>query len=103
VEELQWDAFNEGGTLIDSVEAFCRAYGHYPARVLADKFFRTRENLKYCSERGIYINGPKLGKSQTDEALGRQQLKEEWLESGGGVKSSATLAWPTDAIHRGES
>ena len=82
VEKLRWEAFNEGGTLIDSVEAYRRAYGHYPARVLADKIFRTRENLGYCKERGIHINGPKLGKPPTDDALRRQQLKEEWLESG---------------------
>lgn len=82
VEKLQWEAFNEGGTLIDSVEAFRRAYGHYPARVLADKIFRTRENLRYCKARGIHINGPKLGKPSADEALRNQQLKEEWLESG---------------------
>ena len=82
VEKLRWEAFNEGGTLIDSVESYRRAYGHYPARVLADKIFRTRENLGYCKERGIRINGPKLGKPPTDEAIRRQQLKEEWLESG---------------------
>ena len=82
VEKFQWEAFNEGGTLIDSVEAFRHAYGHYPARVLADKIFRTRENLRYCAERRIHINGPKLGKPPTDDTLRRQQLKEEWLESG---------------------
>ena len=82
VEKLQWEAFNEGGTLIDSVESFRRAYGHYPARVLADKIFRTRENLRYCKEKGIHMSGPKLGKPPADEAIRRQQLKEEWLESG---------------------
>ena len=82
VEKLQWEAFNEGGTLIDSVESYRRAYGHYPARVLADKIFRTRENLRYCKEHGIHMSGPKLGKPPTDEILRRQLLKEEWLESG---------------------
>lgn len=82
VEKLQWEAFNEGGTLIDSVESYRRAYGHYPARVLADKIFRTRENLRYCKEKGIHMSGPKLGKPPADEAIRRQQLKEEWLESG---------------------
>lgn len=82
VERFQWEAFNEGCTLIDSAESYRRAYGHYPARILADKIFRTRENLRYCKERGIHMNGPKLGKPPTDEAIRRQQLKEEWQESG---------------------
>lgn len=82
VEEIRWNAFNEGGTLIDSVESFRRTYGHYPARVLADRIFRTRENLRYCKERNIHMSGPKLGKPPTDPSVCRQQRKEEWLESG---------------------
>ena len=82
VEDLKWNAFNEGATLIDSTESFRRAYGHYPKRILVDKIFRTRENLRYCKEHGIHINGPKLGKPLSDPALCLQQLKEEWLESG---------------------
>ena len=50
--------------------------------MLADKIFRTRENLRYCKEHGIHMSGPKLGKPPTDEILRRQLLKEEWLESG---------------------
>lgn len=82
VKKLSWEAFNKGGTLIDSAESYRRTYGHYPARILADKIFRTRENLRYCKERGIHMSGPKLGKPPADEVLRHQQLKEEWLESG---------------------
>lgn len=42
IEDLRWDAFNESITFQQSVEAYREAYGHYPARVLADTFFRTR-------------------------------------------------------------
>ena len=45
VEELRWDAFNEGTTFQNSVENYRKAYGHYPERVLADTIFRTRENM----------------------------------------------------------
>ena len=31
IENLRWDAFNEGTTLQQSVEAYRKAYGHYPA------------------------------------------------------------------------
>ena len=82
IEDLRWDAFNESTTLQQSVEAYRKAYGHYPARVLADTIFRTRENLKYCKEHGIHLNGPKLGKPFTDPAEARRHKKLEWLESG---------------------
>ena len=82
IEDLRWDAFNESTTLKQSVEACRKAYGHYPARVLADMIFRTRENLKYCKGHGIHLNGPKLGKPFTDPAEAKKHKKLEWLESG---------------------
>jgi len=82
IEDLRWDAFNESTTLKQSVEAYRKAYGHYPARVLADMIFRTRENLKYCKGHGIHLNGPKLGKPFTDPAEAKKHKKLEWLESG---------------------
>lgn len=82
IEHLSWDAFNECHTLQDSVEAYRKAYGHYPARVLADTIYRTRENLRYCKEHGIHLNGPRLGKPPKDPAIRKQELHLEWLESG---------------------
>lgn len=61
VEDMRWDAYSESTTLQESVEAYRRAYGHYPARVLADTIFRTHENLRYCKEQGIRMSGPRLG------------------------------------------
>ena len=75
-------AYNESTTLQQSVEAYRKAYGHYPARVLADTIFRTRENLKYCKNHGIHMNGPKLGKPYADPAEAKKHKKMEWLESG---------------------
>ena len=66
IEDLRWDAYNESTTLIKSVEDYREAYGHYPERVLADTIFRTRENQRYCKERGIHMNGPKLRKPYSD-------------------------------------
>lgn len=82
IEHLSWDAFNECHTLQDSVEAYRKAYGHYPERVLADTIYRTRDNLKYCKEHGIHLNGPRLGKPPKDPAIRKQELHLEWLESG---------------------
>lgn len=82
VERLCWNAFSEGTTLIASAEAYRQDYGFYPERILADKAYRTRDNLRFCKEHGIRVAGPKLGRPPKDKALYRQQLHEEWLESG---------------------
>ena len=82
IEDLRWDAFSEDTTLQTSVESYRRCFGHYPARVLADTIFRTRENLRYCKERDIHISGPHLGKRPADLSVYHEQLREEWLESG---------------------
>ncbi|MBR0366932.1 MAG: IS5 family transposase [Clostridia bacterium] len=82
IEHLSWDAFNECHTLQDSVEAYRKAYGHYLERVLADTIYRTRDNLRYCKEHGIHLNGPRLGKPSKDSAIRKQELHLEWLESG---------------------
>ena len=82
VEDLRWGSFNEGKTLKDSVKAYRKTYGHYPERILADKIFRTSENLKYCREHGIHLNGPRLGRPSKDEKTRKEEEHIEWLESG---------------------
>ncbi len=82
IEDLRWDAYNESTTFQHSVESYRKAYGHYPARVLADTIFRTRENLRYCKKLGIHLNGPKLGKPFADPEEAKRHKKLEWLESG---------------------
>lgn len=82
IEKLSWDEFNEGVTLQESVERFRTDTGHYPSRILADKLFRTRENLDYCKKHGIRLSGPKLGRPPKDKALYREQQRIEREESG---------------------
>jgi len=81
VEDLRWDAFNEGVTLQASAERYKDATGFYPARILTDKLFRTRDNLQYCKDRGIHLNGPKLGRPPKDLTLYREQCRQEREES----------------------
>jgi len=78
VERFSWEAYNEGGDLQASCEAYKARTGHYPEAVLADKIFRTRENLAWCAERGIRLSGPKLGRppKETDSSELRQQLAD---------------------------
>ena len=90
IEKLSWDAFNEGSTLQESVERFKADTGLYPRCILADKIFRTRENLDYCKKHQIRLSGPKLGRPPKDEALAREQRQIEREESG---ERSAIEGW----------
>ncbi|KIO66201.1 hypothetical protein B4166_2606 [Caldibacillus thermoamylovorans] len=74
VEHLSWDNFNEGLTLQESVENYRKRYGYYPEAVLADKIYRTRDNLKYCKERGIRLSGPRLGRPSKEGDYIQKQL-----------------------------
>ena len=62
IENLSWNPYNEGGELIAGVERYLKRYGQYPSAVLADKIYRTRENLRYYKENGIRLSGPPLGR-----------------------------------------
>jgi hypothetical protein len=48
IECLSWDAYNESTTLQDTVERYKKQTGFYPQRILANKIYRTRDNLQYC-------------------------------------------------------
>lgn len=82
IEGLSWDAFNESTTLQDSIEAYRNRNGAYPKRVLADKIYRTRENMRYCKEHGIQISGPALGRPPKDKELYKAQCKQEREDAG---------------------
>jgi len=66
-EHLSWDSYNEGQTLQDAVERYRARFGYYPKAVLADQIYRTRDNLRYCKEKGIRLSGPALGRPAADQ------------------------------------
>lgn len=82
VERLSWDAYSEGGGLIETIERYKEAAGFYPERILADKAYRTRANLQYCKKHGIAMNGPKLGRPPKDKKVYRAQCLLEKKEAG---------------------
>ena len=78
LEYHSFDAYNEATKLQEMIEAFCRREGHYPSRVLADKIYRNRENLRYCKERGIQLSGPALGRPKKGDIRDKaQDYKDE--------------------------
>lgn len=82
IEHLSWDAYNESTTLQDTVECYKKQTGFYPQRILADKIYRTRDNLQYCAKHHIRMSGPKLGRPPKDKALYAQQCRDERREAG---------------------
>ena len=62
VDHLSWDAFNEGGYLMKSVELYIKRHGFYPAEVMVDQIYGTRENRRQLKDLGIKIVGRQLGR-----------------------------------------
>jgi transposase, IS5 family len=62
LDTLSWDAFNEGSHLRDYVEEYRNRFGFYPAKVLADKLYCTRENRKWLKEKNIKLAAKPLGR-----------------------------------------
>ncbi|NBF40885.1 MAG: IS5 family transposase [Spirochaetes bacterium] len=81
LHRISWEAYNEGGDLPQQVESYRVLYGCYPESVHVDKIYRTRENRRYCKERGIRISGRPLGRPPMDthirKAVERQTREDE--------------------------
>lgn len=81
IDRADWNTFNEGQLLQESVEAYRERYGCYPEAVLADKLYRTWANLQYCRERGIRLSGPRLGRpSKAEQAMHKQMERQDSAE-----------------------
>ena len=66
IEKQSFDAYNESDVLIAAIENYHSRTGYYPERVLVDKIYRNRRNLRYCKEHGIRLSGPALGRPRKD-------------------------------------
>lgn len=78
IEKLSFDAYNEGDVLITAVQRYFERTGHYPERVLADKIYRNRVNLRFCKDHGIRLSGPSLGRPRKNA---RTDKKTEYMDN----------------------
>ncbi len=62
LEDLSWDAFNEGARLIKAVGQYKKRFGYYPAEVLADKIYCSRVNRARLKELNITLKAKPLGR-----------------------------------------
>jgi IS5 family transposase len=82
IEKLSWDAFNEAGTLIESVERYKTRHGYYPEAVLADRIYRNRDNIAYCKKHHIRLSGPKMGRPPANTLMKKGEKNIERLDAG---------------------
>jgi IS5 family transposase len=62
IDRLDWEAFNEGQWLQESVERYKQRFGYYPKEVLADQIYCNRNNRKWMKGRGIRLMAKPLGR-----------------------------------------
>ncbi len=72
IEKQSFDAYNESDVLIGAIENYRNRTGDYPERVLVDKIYRNRKNLRYCKEHGVRLSGPALGRPRKDPTEDRK-------------------------------
>lgn len=62
LDELKWDAFNEGSHMMAYVEQYHKRFGCYPRELLADQIYCTRANRAALKEKGIRLIAKPLGR-----------------------------------------
>jgi IS5 family transposase len=62
LEDVSWDAFNEGTRLISTVENYNRRFGYYPQKVFADKIYCNRDNRAKLKSLNIILVAKPLGR-----------------------------------------
>ena len=76
LEKISFDPYNESSVFKGAVEAYRQRTGHYPARVLVDQIYRTRENRAFCKEHDIRMSGPKLGRPAADHKTTKEEYQD---------------------------
>ena len=82
MENLSFNAFNEGTTLIESLENFRQRFGFYPKELFDDKIYQNRDNIRFCKKNGIRFFEHPLGRPSKDEELKRKQLRQDRKDIG---------------------
>ena len=62
LDELSWDAFNKGSHIMDYVQQYKRRHDYYPAELLADQIYCTRNNRAKLKGKGIRLLAKPLGR-----------------------------------------
>ena len=66
------EAYHEAEDVPEQLERFRQRHGHYPK---SDAIYQTRNNTRYCRERGIRMSWAPLGRPKTDAMERKQNAK----------------------------
>ena len=80
IDHFSWEAFNEGGFLLSSVEQYNRRFGFYPAEVLADQIYCTRENRRKLQELHIKLLAKPLGRPSAQAVAVHLSPGDRWSD-----------------------
>ena len=76
LEKISFNPYNESEALIDIIKRYKSIRGHYPKKVLVDQIYRTKKNIKFCSDHNIVISGPRLGRPPKDKEISEKDKKQ---------------------------
>jgi hypothetical protein len=62
LDEISWEAFNEGSHMMNYIENYKCRFGCYPREVLADQIYCTRDNRRDLKLLGIKLIAKPLGR-----------------------------------------
>ncbi|MBP6795699.1 MAG: IS5 family transposase [Saprospiraceae bacterium] len=62
LDDLEWEAYNEGGRLSHSIEKYKKRFGFYPKEVLVDRIYCSRDNRTLLKQKGILLKAKPLGR-----------------------------------------
>lgn len=62
LDEISWEAFNEGSHMMQYIERYKSRFGYYPKEVLADQIYCTRANRQALKEKGKKLLSKPLGR-----------------------------------------
>lgn len=77
INNISWEAYNESSDLKKQVEDYRQLNGYYPAVVIADKIYGTRENRQWLKERDIRYSGKSLGRPPVEQLIPYQKRKQK--------------------------
>lgn len=83
LDKLSWSNFNESQYLKEQVEKYFEYMGCYPESIHVDQIYRTRENRRYCQEKGIRMSGKALGRppKNVSKELQKQAREDEIIRN----------------------
>lgn len=75
INTLSWDAYHEGQDLKKQVEDYRKLHGYYPAVVITDGSYGTRQNREWLKDQGIRFSGKALGRPSKESLTPYQKAR----------------------------